>query len=98
MPTISARLREIQRIAEGPTPIPATTLKAVAMSIKVLIPEVETLEKAAQAPQGAVPNSTDDLRKITDEAAAQLNAAWEKARTGLAARLRDAARGLDGHE
>jgi ribosome recycling factor len=97
-PSTSAKLREVLRVAEGSTPIPATTLKAVAMSIRVLISEVEALEKAAQTPQDAAPSATDDLRKITDEAVAQFNATLEKARTGLAARLRDAARGLDGHE
>lgn len=91
--TTSAKLEIVLELADGPSTAPASTLRAIAVSLKTLIPEVEELERrlAEIQPQDAAPSAMDDLREQGRLVKEQLASDLTAVRSGLARKLRDAA-------
>jgi hypothetical protein len=92
--TTSDKLKIVLELAQGPSTMPASTLKAVAMGLESLIPEVEALEKA-KAPQDAVPSALDEMRKRQEELQTQIQEGVTRFKGDLARRLREAAQALN---
>lgn len=89
MVTTSQKMAEIVRVGTESGRMPSTTLAAVIVSVKALIPEVEALEA------NAAPGFVSEARMRGEALKTQVESAVVEFRKSLADSLRAAAKNLD---